>query len=472
MTLQKFKIKDRFQELRGQLESQRDQLPPQTQLLLTSLIQLMELIIMVFEERFTPKNSRNSSLPPSKDERRKVAYRREQQKKTIQFPKSLEVTEPDEVIDHHPDFCHRCGLELEESQSEGFEARQVLDIVVEKYVTEHRSHQKECSCCGERTQASFPAGIIGKIQYGPMVKALGIGMLYAQMSSFSRTQVMLSELVGKVLSESSLASFVQQLYSKLEKWEAWARDQLLQSPVLHADETGLNVNGQSAWVHVLSSQDIVLMGFHMKRGKVAMDEIGILPKYGGILVHDFWQPYYGYDRLEHAACGAHLLRELQYVVEAHGHNWAKLMQEVLLDGLELMHERKRGKLMEKEYRTLQRRYRIAVTKGESECPEPAASGKRGRTAKTKARNLLERFRDFEGEVLRFAREPIVPFTNNIAERDLRMVKVKVNVSGYFRSEDGARAFCRIRSYLMTQWRKGVPPIQALKSAIEGQVNYE
>jgi transposase len=212
---------------------------------------------------------------------------------------------------------------------------------------------------------------------------------------------------------------------------------LEQSPVLHADETGLNVNGQSAWVHVLSSRDLVLMGFHMKRGKVAMDEIGILPKYGGILVHDFWQPYYGYNKLEHAACGAHLLRELQYVVEAHGHKWAKLMQEVLLDGLELMHERKRVK-----------------------------------TAKTKARNLLERFRDFEDEILRFAREPIVPFTNNIAERDLRMVKVKVNVSGYFRSEDGARAFCRIRSYLMTQWRKGIPPIQALKSAIEGQINYE
>jgi transposase len=472
MTLQKFKIKDRFQELKVQLESQKAQLPVQTQVLLSSLIQLMELIIMVFEERLTPKNSRNSSLPPSKDKRRKAAYRREQQKKEIQFPKPLETSEPDEVIDHYPDFCVHCGLELEDTKDLGHESRQVLDIVVEKYVTEHRSHLKGCPCCGEQTQASFPAGVIGKIQYGPMVKALGIGMLYAQMSSFSRTQVMLSELVGKVLSESTLASFVQQLYSKLEKWEAWAREKLLQGSVLHADETGLNVNGESAWVHVLSSRDVVLMSFHMKRGKVAMDEIGILPKYGGILVHDFWQPYYGYENVEHAACGAHLLRELQYVIEAHGHNWAKLMQEVLLDGLELMHERKRGKLMDKEFRTLQRRYRIAVTKGESECPKPESSGKRARTAQTKARNLLERFRDFEGEVLRFARDPMVPFTNNIAERDLRMVKVKVNVSGYFRSEDGARAFCRIRSYLMTQWRKGIPPIQALKTALEGQVNYE
>jgi transposase len=472
MTLQKFMIKDRFQELRAQLESQRDQLPAQTQVLLSSLIQLMELIIMVFEERFTKRNSRNSSLPPSKDERRKAAYRREQQKKKIQFPKTLEQGEPDEVVDHHPEFCGHCGLEFDEDSSHGYEARQVLDILVEKYVIEHRSHQNDCACCGEATMAPFPAGIIGKVQYGPMVKALGIGMLYAQMSSFSRTQVMLSELVGKVLSESSLASFVQQLYAKLEKWELWAREQLLKSLVLHADETGLNVNGINAWIHVLSSRDVVLMCFHMKRGKIGMDEIGILPKYGGILVHDFWQPYYGYEKLEHAACGAHLLRELQYVVEAHGHNWAKLMQEVLMDGLELMHERKRGKLMEKEYATLQRRYRIAVTKGESECPKPETSGRRGKTAQTKARNLLERFRDYEGEILRFARDPEVPFTNNVAERDLRMVKVKQNVSGYFRSEEGARAFCRIRSYLMTQWRKGIPPIQALKSAIEGQINYE
>src|SRR5690606_17308167 len=146
-------------------------------------------------------------------------------------------------------------------------------------------------------------------------------------------------------------------------------------------------------------------------GKEAMDEIGILPRYKGILVHDFWKPYYAYEGLEHATCGAHLLRELEFIVEAHEHNWAKLMQEVLLDGLELMHERKKGKLIEKEYATLQRRYRIAVTKGESECPKPEASGKRGKTAQTKARNLLERFRDYEGEVLRYARDPVVPFTN-------------------------------------------------------------
>jgi transposase len=471
-TLQKFKIKDRFQELKIQLDSQKDQLPPQTQVLLTALIQLMELIIYVFEERFTPRNSRNSSMPPSKNQRKKSAFRREQSKKGIQFPNKLEVTEPDEIIDHQPEFCHSCGLDIINVPIKGFESRQVLDIIIEKFVTEHRSYHKDCPCCGERSMALFPPGVIGPIQYGPMVKAVSIGMLYAQMSSFSRTQVMISELVGKVISESTLVSFVKSLFNKLEPWESWARDQLQAAPVLHADETGLNVNGKGAWVHVLSSKDVVLMNFHGKRGKEAMDEIGILPRYGGILVHDFWPAYYGYENLEHAACGAHLLRELEFIEEAHGHNWVKLMREVLLDGLEIMHKRKKGKLLEKEYATLQRRYRIAVTKGESECPDGENTGKRGRVAKTKARNLLERFRDYEGEVLRYTRDPIVPFTNNLAERDLRMVKVKQNVSGYFRSEEGARAFCRIRSYLLTEWRKGVPPIQALKSAIEGAIYYE
>ena len=214
------------------------------------------------------------------------------------------------------------------------------------------------------------------------------------------------------------------------------------------------------------------MNYHFSRGSKAIDEINIIPKYGGILVHDFWPAYYQYENLDHAACGAHLLRELEFIIEAHSHNWACLMREVLLDALELSKNRKKGKLMEREFLSVRRRYRIAVTKGDKECGPSTINKKRGKNPKTKARNLLERFRDNENEILRFAKDPVVPFTNNIAERDLRMIKVKQNVSGFFRSEMGARAFCRIRSYLLTQWRKGIPPIQALKLAIDGVINYE
>lgn len=315
-------------------------------------------------------------------------------------------------------------------------------------------------------------GLIAPVQYGPMIKSLAIAMLFAQMSSYSRTQIMLMELVGKSLSLATIVGFVRSLYKKLAPWERWAKKQLLAGAILHADETGYNFNGMNAWIHVLSNDDVVLMSAHAKRGKEAINQICVIPKYGGILIHDFWQAYYQYEELEHAACGAHLLRELEFIIEAHNHNWASLMHKVLCDALDLVNKRKRGKLLPQEFKAITRRYRIAVTKGELECPEPKSAGKRGRVGKTKSRNLLERFREHEQEILRFAIDPLVPLTNNLAERDLRMVKVKQNVSGFFRSEEGAQAFCRIRSYLLTQWRSGIPPIEALRLATQGQFNYE
>ena len=472
MTLEKFKIKERFNEIKSQLEGQKEAIPPQTQLTVSMLIQLVELIIIVFEERFTKKNSKNSSIPPSKGSTKKKRSRFMSKNKLPVIPDPLEGRPADEVIDIFPDYCHDCGLELEHSKYGSFESRQVLDIVIESYVTEYRVHHVDCPCCGHEQIGQFPSGIIAPLQYGPMIKALSISMLFAQMSSYSRTQVMMMELVGRSLSQATLVGFVSSLYSKLASWEKWATDQLLNFPVMHADETGFNLNGTNAWIHVLSNENIVLMNCHLKRGGDAINDIGIIPQYKGILVHDFWQAYYQYDELEHAACGAHLLRELEFIIDAHQHKWAILMRDVLLAALELVNKRKKDKLLDREYQSIKRRYRIAVTKGEKECPSPELSGKRGKTAKTKARNLLERFKDHEEEILRFARDPVVPFTNNIAERDLRMVKVKQNVSGFFRSETGAKAFCRIRSYLLTQWRKGIPPIQALKLAIEGNINYE
>lgn len=470
MSLDKFKIKEQFSDLKSQLEQQKNELPPQTRVLVSTLVQLFELLIMVFEERFTRKNSNNSSIPPSKDKSKQRKTRRfASSAQRPNLPDPLTPRSPDEIVDLYPDFCNTCGLELE-GKSKGYESRQVLDIVVEQYITEYRSHQRTCPCCDYSQRAPFPAGIIAQTQYGPTVKALAIAMLYAQMSSYSRTQVMLMELIGRSLSSATLVGFVRSLYNKLETWEQWAISELLNSDVMHADETGFNLNGTNAWIHVLSNPDIVVMKAHAKRGTEAIDDIGIIPKFGGILVHDFWVAYYQYDELDHAACGAHLLRELEFIIEAHGHNWARLMHQVLLDANDLVHKRKKDRLLEREFKNIQRRYRIAVTKGAAECPTPKGNGKRGRVAKTKAGNLLERFANHEQEILRFAQDSRVPFTNNLAERDLRMIKVKENVSGFFRSMEGAQAFCRIRSYLLTQWRKGVPPIHALKMAIEGQAN--
>lgn len=472
MSLQKFKIKEQLGEIKSQYESQKTTIPAESRFLFSMMVQLMELLITVFEERFTKKTSSNSSTPPSKSrEQRKKKTRKKSLKKRIQITDPPEINEPDEVVDLYPEFCGECGLEFNNGPSH-YESRQIIDIVVERYVTEYRAHYRSCPCCKSEQRGKFPKGLVAPVQYGPMIKSLAIAMLFAQMSSYSRTQVMLMELVGKSLSLATIVGFVRSLHKKLEVWEEWAKKQLLAGAILHADETGYNLNGVNAWIHVLSNDNIVLMSAHAKRGKAAIDKIGVIPKYGGTLVHDFWPPYYQYDQLNHAACGAHLLRELEFIIEAHNHNWAKLMHKVLCDALELVNRRARGKLLNSEFKTITRRYRIAIAKGDKECPEPKSTGKKGRVAKTKSRNLLERFRDHETEILRFSIDSVVPFTNNIAERDIRMVKVKQNVSGFFRSEEGAQAFCRIRSYLLTQWRVGIPPIEALRSAIEGHINCE
>ena len=471
MSLERFKIKERLDEVKSQFEAQKKIIPAQSQALFTMMLQLMELLIVIFEERFTRKNTNNSSIPPSKGGKRRKKTRKSSSKKKIEIPDPADERDPDEVIDIYPDYCHNCGLEFEQKSS-GYESRRVLDIVIDQYITEYRSHYSDCSCCSYEQRGQFPSGVIGPVQYGPMIKAFTIAMLFAQMSSYSRTQVMLMELIGRTLSLATMVGFVKSLYKKLERWEEWAKSQLLAGAIMHADETGYNLNGQNAWIHVLSNDNIVLMSAHAKRGKEAIDSIGVIPKYGGILIHDFWQAYYQYEEIKHAACGAHLLRELEFIIEAHNHNWARLMHKVLCDALEMVNKRKRGKLFEKEYNSIVRRYRTALGKGQKECPLPKSEGKRGRVAKTKARNLLERFKNHEQEILRFAIDPVVPFTNNVAERDIRMVKVKQNVSGFFRSVEGALAFCRIRSYLLTQWRLGIPPIDALRNAIEGNINYE
>jgi transposase len=471
MSLQKFKVKEQFAQIKAQFESQKSGIPVQSQMLFSMMVQFVELLIMVMEEKFTKKTPKNSSIPPSRGHWKNKS-RGKNSKKIANLPDPLVLKSPDEVFNFYPEFCQDCGLDLSAEASKGFDSRQVLDIVVEQHVIDYRVHQKDCPCCSLSQVGRFPKGIIAPIQYGPTIRALAISMLYAQMSSYSRTQVMLMELVGRSLSQATIVGFVRCLYKKLENWEHWAREKLLASPLLHADETGFNLNGGNAWIHVLSNDEVVLMNCHLKRGNEAIDEIGIVPKFKGILVHDFWQAYYQYEGLAHAACGAHLLRELEFIIEAHDQKWAKLMHKILLDALALVESRAKGKLLELEYKIIQKRYRAAVKLGGKECPQPLSKGKRGRVAKTKAGNLLDRFKKYEQEILKFAEDSLVPFTNNLAERDLRMVKVKQNVSGFFRSDEGAKSFCRIRSYLLSSWRKGIPPIQALKLAIEGDGNYE
>ena len=209
---------------------------------------------------------------------------------------------------------------------------------------------------------------------------------------------------------------------------------------------------------------------HPKRGCEAIEDIGIIPRYGGVAVHDCWASYLSYTHCEHALCGAHLLRELTFIVDAHDYAWAKRMKRLLLDACHEVAKRDEKRLSESEYKAVQKRYRTILTQGERELPPipPRQKGQRGKVAKSDAHNLWERMKKYEKAVLRFAKHPDVAFTNNRAERDLRMSKVKQKVSGCFRTRKYAEAYCRISSYLQSMANQGYNPLVAIQIALAGR----
>ncbi len=270
------------------------------------------------------------------------------------------------------------------------------------------------------------------------------------------------------ISEGSLYNFIKTSYEQLLKLNVLERikAELIQEKSLHADETGININGKRQWLHCASSSRWTHLAHHTKRGKEAMDEVGILPAYKGVLCHDHWKAYYRYD-CSHALCNAHLLRELIRAHEQDNQNWAKKMHTFLLE-LNLKVDDSGGILCREEQKRYTERYQAILKGGEKESPlPPKIPGKRGRVKKTKSRNLLERFQAYENEVLRFMTDKAVPFTNNQGERDLRMLKVQQKISGCFRSETGAAMFCALRSYLSSCKKQEICAITALSLLFSG-----
>ncbi|MGH9626249.1 MAG: IS66 family transposase, partial [Bryobacteraceae bacterium] len=301
-----------------------------------------------------------------------------------------------------------------------------------------------------------------------------LNLLIAQMISLKRVQHSIQALIGQVISEATILKYVLQLHLALERWERLAIDRILLQPAMHVDETSIRVEKHNHWIHVCSGGDITLKFVHERRGLEAMSAIGIIPRYGGVIVHDCWASYLSYQHCGHGLCGAHLLRELAFIVEANGYAWAKNMKRLLQQTCSRVSKRKRKRLTPREYEALQKRYRNILTRGERELPPIPAkqNGKRGRVAKSDAHNLWERLKEHETAVLLFAKDSNVPFTNNRAERDLRMSKVKQKVSGCFRKAEFAQAYCRISSYLQTMANQGYNPLVAIQMALSGQLYAE
>jgi hypothetical protein len=446
---------------------------PESEALFKSMLMLVSLLVSIFLEKTTKKTTKNSSKPSSqtdKDESTPVgteSHKKDRGENDVLFSnaRTKKTVTIAEVC-----TCGNCGRDLSRHPAEQYEERTLVDIVFEKVVTTIRAEMKQCPDCGCECKGEFPSSMPGPLQYGIGVIAYVLNLLMAQMVSLSRIQKSVKSLIDVTLSQATILNYALTLYNSLADWEAVSIEQVVEHKSLNTDETSMRVHKKNQWVHVISGGDITLKFLHPKRGKQAIEDIGIIPRYGGVIIHDCWSSYLSYDHVEHGLCGSHLLRELTFVIESNNYRWAKNMKRLLQQTCKTVSKRKRKRLTSTEYKTLQRRYRNILTRGDKELPAIPAkpNGRRGKLAKSDAHNLWERLQKYETAVLLFAAKEHVSFTNNRAERDLRMAKVKQKVSGCFRNELYAKAYCRISSYLQTMANKGFNPLIAIQIALQGK----
>jgi transposase len=438
---------------------------------LRSALEVLLVLVALLLNRIT-LNSKNSSKPPSTDPNRKKSGKKGKSDRKPGGQKGHNGTTLDPVDD--PDdvseiLVDRRTLPKGSQYREiGHESRQVIDIDISRFVIEYRAQILEDNQ-GNRFVASFPEGVNRPVQYGLNLKANAVYMSQYQLIPYDRVRDHFQDQMHIPVSAGSVFNFNKEAYERLEPFEQWAKTELAKSMLMHADETGINIGGKRHWLHCASNASLTWFSPHAKRGTLAMDEIGILPFFKGVLCHDHWKPYYHYE-CTHALCNAHHLRELERAWEQDQQQWAREMQVLLIDIAKAV-EDAGGCLALDEIKRWRRRYRRLLKKAETECPPPDESqrqGKRGRLKRSKARNLLERLRDFEQDVLRFMEVESVPFTNNQGENDLRMTKVQQKISGCFRSMEGAKIFCRVRSYLSTCRKQGMTATQALTLLFQGK----
>lgn len=425
-------------------------------------------------------NSRNSGKPPSSDGLKKTKSQRTKSDKKSGAQKghpgyTLVMTDnPDKVQLHQVTQCCQCGASLPGTTGH-YERRQVVDIPVLKLEwTEHRIEHATCEICGAHNKAAFPEGVNQPVQYGPQIKALAVYLNQYQLVPYDRTEEFFKDLFGQPFSEGSLFTANQDCYGALEGYEQDARQMLLDSPVIHSDETGARVEGKLHWLHTVSTEHLTLYGIYQKRGSDAMDQMGILPFYAGTVKHDFWKAYFKYLNCSHSLCNDHHLRELTWVTENERQTWSGQMHDLLLSIRAAVNEARDNSKMHLEPEQLMdfaSRYQNIITLGHRENPFfevwPRPKSKRGKPKKTKTRNLLERLDKHRTETLNFMYDFRVPFGNNQAERDIRMTKVQQKISGGFRSVQGAKIFCRIRGYISTVKKNSVPVLEAIRDAFLG-----
>ena len=454
------------------------------EIILQSQTQIQTLTQRVAElESQINKNSRNSSKPPSSDGPAKPkpkSLRKKGTRKSGGQPGHKGHTlKQVEQADHVVTLYAACGCcsdaDLTHCEVEAYERRQVFDLPQPRLeVTEYCAEIKHCPQCGKRARGEFPEGVTAPTQYGARFNALLVYLNQQQLLPAARTVQLMADIFAQKVSQGTLFRAVNACHGRLSGFEESIKDQLRKGGVLHADESGLRTAGSLHWLHVASTERLTFYGVHKKRGRIAMDEFNILPGFSGRLIHDFWKPYLAYDCL-HGLCNTHHLRELLFLFEEQKQTWAGKMTEVLLDMHHFTLTRKEIpaiQLTEEEKTPWLARYRDIIGQGWQANPLPpsapeSAPKKRGRVAKTKAQNLLVRLEGHESSVLAFLHDLNVPFTNNLGEQDIRMLKVRMKISGCFRTLDGAKQFARIRGYLSTARKNGLNLLDAMTQVFQG-----
>ena len=425
------------------------------------------------------KDSHNSHLPPSSDRfgHRAKSLRKKSGKKPGAQPGHEGTTlflspTPDLVVVHEVHTCESCQADLSQQEVAQIQRRQVLDVPAKRLlVWEHQVQVKWCPHCSRVTSASFPQGVEAPVQYGPALGAIAIYLVQQQLLPYERACETLQDLIGPAMTVGTLKALVERCASHLQPMEEQIAATLREGKVMHQDETSLSVLGKRYWMHVASTAHLTHYAVHASRGRKALDASGLLKGFAGVSVHDGLASYQGYDCL-HALCNVHLLRDLTFVEEVMNAPWATEMKALLLDMKQAVQEARtagRTSLSAEQLDTFHTRYHHLLLTAHTQLPTETQTGppKKGRKKQSPERNLLDRLVKYEEQVLRFLYDFDVPFDNNQAERDIRMVKVLQKVSGGFRSLPGAQAFCRIRGYLSTLRKQRLPLITALEQALTG-----
>jgi transposase len=443
-------------------------------LTLQDQLQLFVQRVKQLEEQVN-KNSRNSSKPPASDGLKKPKTKR-LRKRSGKKPGGQEghkghtlekVKEPDHLIPLPVTSCSCCA-DLSNVPVSSYDCRQVFELPKPKLeVTEFQSEIKICPKCGQTAKAPFPEGVNAPVQYGSRFRGMLVYLHNQHYIPADRLSQLVFDLYGTSVSVATILDASCRSYNNMAPFEKSLINALVDCKVLNADESGIRTVKKLYWLHSAGTKSLTFYGVHEKRGIKAMDHFNISPNFKGRLIHDFWKPYLNYD-CDHGLCNAHHLRELVFLFEQQEQVWANKMFNLLL-GMNDFVRQQSNQLTHEQKTPWLKQYHEILSEGweANPLPEKPPKKKRGPTAKTKAQNLLARFGNYEDSVLAFLHDLDVPFTNNLAEQDIRMIKVRLKISGCFRTVQGAEHFARIRSYLSTARKQGRNILESITAAIEG-----